>query len=68
MFPYPGSPGYARQWGAPDDEAWERAMDHYLARFDAFSDVQNARPLPLCELEEWTSHNPTDREPVESRP
>lgn len=51
MFPYPGSPGYARRWGAPDDSAWERAMDFYLAQFDEFSDIQNARPLPLSELE-----------------
>ncbi len=51
MFPYPGSPGYARQWGTPDDIAWERAMEHYLARFDEFSDIQEARPLPLHELE-----------------
>ena len=51
MFPYPGSPGYSRRWGAPDDVAWERAMDFYLAQFDEFSDIQNARPLPLTELE-----------------
>lgn len=54
MFPYPGSPGYTRQWGAPDDRAWERAMDHYLARYDEFSDIQEARPRPLSELEAWT--------------
>jgi anaerobic magnesium-protoporphyrin IX monomethyl ester cyclase len=51
MFPYPGSPGYAKLWGPPDDRAWERAMDHYLARFDEFSDIQDARPRPLAELE-----------------
>lgn len=51
MFPYPGSPGYTRQWGAPDDRAWERAMEHYLDRFDEFSDIQEARPRPLAELE-----------------
>jgi B12-binding domain/radical SAM domain protein of rhizo-twelve system len=51
MFPYPGSPGYARRWGAPDDLAWERAMDLYLSQFDEFSDIQDARPLPLSELE-----------------
>ena len=51
MFPYPGSPGYVREWGAPDDVAWERAMQHYLARFDEFSDIQEARPRPLSELE-----------------
>jgi B12-binding domain/radical SAM domain protein of rhizo-twelve system len=51
MFPYPGSPGYSKRWGAPDDRAWERAMDHYLAQFDAFSDIQEARPRSLSELE-----------------
>jgi B12-binding domain/radical SAM domain protein of rhizo-twelve system len=51
MFPYPGSPGYTRQWGAPDDRAWERAMDFYLSRFEEFSDIQDARPRPLSELE-----------------
>jgi B12-binding domain/radical SAM domain protein of rhizo-twelve system len=51
MFPYPGSPGYSHRWGAPDDVAWERAMDFYLGQFDEFSDIQNARPLPLTELE-----------------
>jgi hypothetical protein len=51
MFPYPGSPDYTRRWGAPDDRAWERAMDHYLATFTAFSDIQDARPRPLAELE-----------------
>jgi hypothetical protein len=51
MFAYPGSPGYSRRWGAPDDRAWERAMDDYLASFDEFSDIQDARPRPLHELE-----------------
>jgi B12-binding domain/radical SAM domain protein of rhizo-twelve system len=51
MFPYPGSPGYTRRWGAADDEAWERAMEHYLAANAAFSDIQDARPLPLQALE-----------------
>ena len=51
MFPYPGSPDYTRRWGAPDDRAWERAMEHYLAEFSAFSDIQDSRPLPLAELE-----------------
>lgn len=56
MFPYPGSPGYTRRWGAPDDQAWERAMEHYLSRFDAFSDIQEARPRPLSELERIRAH------------
>ncbi|MEN3339777.1 MAG: anaerobic magnesium-protoporphyrin monomethyl ester cyclase [Acidobacteriota bacterium] len=51
MFPYPGSPGYSKRWGAPDDVAWERAMEHYLAQFDEFSDIQDARPQPLAALE-----------------
>jgi B12-binding domain/radical SAM domain protein of rhizo-twelve system len=51
LFPYPGSPDYRKLWGAPDDDAWERAVDHYLARFDSFSDVQQGRPQPLRALE-----------------
>jgi B12-binding domain/radical SAM domain protein of rhizo-twelve system len=51
LFPYPGSPDYARLWGEPDDFAWERAHDHYLHQFRAFSDVQNQQPCPLHELE-----------------
>jgi anaerobic magnesium-protoporphyrin IX monomethyl ester cyclase len=51
MFPYPGSPDYTRRWGAADDRAWERAMEHYLAQFEEFSDIQDARPRPLAELE-----------------
>lgn len=50
-FPYPGSPDYAKLWGMPDENAWERAVDHYLITFDAFSDLQEERPLPLRELE-----------------
>jgi anaerobic magnesium-protoporphyrin IX monomethyl ester cyclase len=51
LYPYPGSPDYTKLWGVPDDEAWERAHHHYLGLFDAFSDVQEQRPLPLRELE-----------------
>jgi B12-binding domain/radical SAM domain protein of rhizo-twelve system len=51
LFPYPGSPDYRLLWGLPDDRAWERAHAHYLARFAAFSDIQDQRPLPLEELE-----------------
>lgn len=51
MFPYPGSPEYARRWGPADDRAWERAMEDYLGRFRRFSDVQDAEPRPLSELE-----------------
>ena len=51
LFPYPGSPDYRRLWGLPDDDAWERALDYYLERHAAFSDIQEARPLPLDALE-----------------
>lgn len=51
LFPYPGSPDYTRLWGAPDDAAWERAHEHYLKLFDEFSDVQDARPRRLRDLE-----------------
>jgi anaerobic magnesium-protoporphyrin IX monomethyl ester cyclase len=51
MFPYPGSPGYSRRWGAADDRAWERAMEYYLRSYGEFSDIQDARPRPLEELE-----------------
>ncbi len=51
LFPYPSSPDYRRRWGAPDDAAWERAHEHYLAQFDRFSDIQDSAPRPLRELE-----------------
>ena len=51
LFPYPGSPDYRRLWGLPDDMAWERAVDYYLDRYSAFSDIQEAQPLRLHELE-----------------
>jgi B12-binding domain/radical SAM domain protein of rhizo-twelve system len=51
LYPYPSSPDYRKRWGAPDDLAWERAHEAYLAEFDRFSDIQEARPLPLKELE-----------------
>jgi anaerobic magnesium-protoporphyrin IX monomethyl ester cyclase len=51
LFPYPGSPDYRRLWGLPDDEAWDRAVDYYLETFASFSDLQEARPQPLAELE-----------------
>jgi anaerobic magnesium-protoporphyrin IX monomethyl ester cyclase len=51
LFPYPGSPDYRKLWGLPDDQAWERAHDHYLQQFARFSDVQEEQPRPLSELE-----------------
>jgi hypothetical protein len=51
LFPYPGSPDYRRLWGMPDDQAWERALEHYLRAFERMSDLQDERPRPLAELE-----------------
>ena len=51
LYPYPGSPDYTRLWGLPDDDAWERALDYYLDRYAAFSDIQEAQPRRLGELE-----------------
>jgi anaerobic magnesium-protoporphyrin IX monomethyl ester cyclase len=51
MYPYPGSPDYTRLWGTPDEQAWERAHEHYLEQFTRFSDIQEERPLPLKALE-----------------
>lgn len=51
LFPYPGSPEYTRKFGAPDDNAWERAHDFYLRGFESFSDIQEQRPEPLVALE-----------------
>jgi B12-binding domain/radical SAM domain protein of rhizo-twelve system len=51
LFPYPGSPEYLRKWGAPDEDAWERAVDHYLASFTEFSDIQERRPQRVADLE-----------------
>jgi anaerobic magnesium-protoporphyrin IX monomethyl ester cyclase len=51
LYPYPSSPGYRTLWGEPDDYAWERAHEHYLAAFSSFSDIQEERPASLAELE-----------------
>jgi B12-binding domain/radical SAM domain protein of rhizo-twelve system len=51
LYPYPGSPDYRKLWGLPDDRAWERAHEHYLRQFAAFSDIQDEQPRPLAELE-----------------
>jgi hypothetical protein len=51
MFSYPGSPGYLRRWGTPDDRAWERALDDYLSSYREFSDIQEERPRALNQLE-----------------
>src|SRR3546814_3068881 len=59
LYPYPGSPDYRKLWGVPDDHAWERAHEHYLRQFDAFSDIQEQRPLPLERLERRRSEEHT---------
>jgi B12-binding domain/radical SAM domain protein of rhizo-twelve system len=51
LYPYPSSPSYRALFGEPDDFAWERAHEHYLREFEAFSDIQDERPLPLPALE-----------------
>ncbi len=51
LYPHPSSPDYRRLRGEPDDEAWERAHAHHLARFQSFSDIQEDRPAALAELE-----------------
>lgn len=54
MFPFPGSPLYARTFGAvPDDHAWERAHHYYTTTFAAqgYSDIQDQKPVPIEELE-----------------
>ena len=54
MFPFPGSPLYQQTFGAaPDDEAWERAHQHYMNLFSEgdWSDIQEQRPKTIAELE-----------------
>jgi anaerobic magnesium-protoporphyrin IX monomethyl ester cyclase len=52
LYPYPSSPSYRALWGTPDAHAWERAHEHYLRNFFAFSDLQDEHPRPLPELED----------------
>ncbi len=42
IFPYPGSAVYRRKWGEPDDLAWERALEDYLANASRLSELQDA--------------------------
>ena len=51
LYPYPSSPDYRKLWGAPDDQAWERAHRHYLGQFATFSDIQEEAPVALPVLE-----------------
>jgi anaerobic magnesium-protoporphyrin IX monomethyl ester cyclase len=57
LFRYPGSPDYTRQWGLPDDNAWERAHASYLANFEEFSDIQEQRPASLVQLESGSTRH-----------
>jgi B12-binding domain/radical SAM domain protein of rhizo-twelve system len=56
LYPYPSSPDYWRLFGAPDDQAWERAHQHYLHEFTRFSDIQDEQPWPLSSLEAGCRH------------
>ncbi len=53
MFPFPGTPLYGQLFGAPDDEAWERAHHYYTATFadKGFSDIQEQQPAKIEDLE-----------------
>lgn len=53
MFAFPGTPDYLRRFGPPDDHAWERAHEQYLAAFrdKGFSDIQDQQPVSIEELE-----------------
>jgi anaerobic magnesium-protoporphyrin IX monomethyl ester cyclase len=53
MFPYPGTPQYMQMFGAPDDDAWERAHHYYTQAFrdKGYSDIQEDRPASIEELE-----------------
>jgi len=51
LYPYPSSPDYRRLFGEPDELAWERSHAYYLKQFARFSELQDAHPLPLGELE-----------------
>jgi anaerobic magnesium-protoporphyrin IX monomethyl ester cyclase len=53
MFPYPGTPFYQQVFGAPDDQAWERAHKYYTGMFGdkGYSDIQEAQPAAIEDLE-----------------
>lgn len=55
VFAFPGSPLYTSLFGAPDEQAWERAHQHYLAvnnQRGYYSDIQSRHPQPLQQMEE----------------
>ena len=53
MFPFPGTPLYAKMFGTPDAYAWERAHHYYLSAFSGkgFSDIQEQQPAAIEDLE-----------------
>jgi anaerobic magnesium-protoporphyrin IX monomethyl ester cyclase len=53
MFPFPGTPLYAQMFGAPDDDAWERAHRYYTSTFSdtGYSDIQEQKPASIEDLE-----------------
>jgi anaerobic magnesium-protoporphyrin IX monomethyl ester cyclase len=53
MFPYPGTPHYQQMFGAPDDQAWERAHHYYVSLFSdrGYSDIQDQHPAAIEDLE-----------------
>ena len=53
MFAFPGTPDYLQRFGPPDDQAWERAHEHYLNAFrgKGFSDIQDQKPVSIEGLE-----------------
>ncbi len=53
MFPYPGTPIYRQMFGAPDDQAWERAHHYYTSTFSdqGYSDIQEQQPTRIEDLE-----------------
>ncbi len=53
MFPFPGTPLYAQMFGAPDDQAWERAHHYYTSTFGGlgYSDIQEQQPAAIEDLE-----------------
>ncbi|MGH9415500.1 MAG: TIGR04295 family B12-binding domain-containing radical SAM protein [Terriglobales bacterium] len=54
VYPFPGTPLYQKLFGAPDDQAWERAHARYLQVKEGrgyLSDLQDPLPQPLAALE-----------------
>ena len=51
--------------GRPDERAWERAHEYYLAQFRDFSEIQDERPLPIAS---WKRGRPDAGAPSRSAP